>query len=306
MSTKIYDGIILDIPQDALWQTVSQIRENIENTFATLNIELTIEYIKQSYIESALKIYRSLLGVPVEDDKKNYGLFINALEKWKNEKEDFFKDNLNCKVQIFEPLEDGRVLGYVFTNNKQEYYENLLKLPFIKEFGYWNNTDKPEELTDDEWKDRYQAWNTVLDRNFFFTGSGITVELPESKNRTFVMTDNSLIEKINSIVESDRNDWQTALSIRLVSDVVLHKNKDIVDQSLKLGSTSALMSVMHTTMDTIKETSVENFPIKNISELSIENLLDANVNNVKFPELLSENLDRLVREVEEKTIEDLK
>lgn len=306
MSTKIYDGIILNISEEQLWKTVSQIRENIENTFTTLNTELTIEYLKQSYIESALRTYRNTIGIPIKDDKQDRGLFFNALEKWKTEKEDFFKDKLTCKVQIFEPLENGRILGYVFTNNEQKYYENILTLPFIEEFGYWNNTDKPDELTDGEWKNRYQSWTTILDRNFFFTGSGITVELPETKSRTFAMPSEELIKEINNIFKDERNDWLTALSIRLISDIVINKNKDTLDASLKTGSMSELMNIMHTTMDVIKDSPVEKFPIGQISSLSMQNLMDTNVNNIEFAELTIENIDELVYEVEKQIGDDLK
>jgi len=304
MSTKIYDGIIIDIPQNQLWASISQIRENIENTFNILNKKLTIDYIKNSYVESAVRNYRNALGFPVNDDKKDSGLFFNALEKWKSEKEDFFKDKLSCKVQIFEPLEDGRILGYVFTNNEQMYYDNLLKLPFIEEFGYWNNTDQPEELTDTQWNDRRSAWTTVLDRNFYFTGSGFSVEVAESKNRTFTMPDEELIQEINKTLLQEDNNWHSALSIRLISDIVINNNKTTIEESIKSGSTSTLMNIIHTTMDVVQNLTINDLPISNIQELSLEDFVARDTKSVKFPDMIKENVDGLVTEVEVKIRED--
>jgi len=41
------------------------------------------------------------------------------------------------------------------------YIEEFNKLPNIKEYGYWNNTDKPDDISNKEWRDRKLAWETV-------------------------------------------------------------------------------------------------------------------------------------------------
>lgn len=302
MSTKLYDGIILDISQDNFWDSISQIRQSINETFNHLNKKLTIEYLKQSYIESALRKYRSEQGNPIQDDKEDHGLFFNALDKWKKEDKEFFKNKLQCKVQIFEPLEDGRILGYVFTNNEEKYYENLLKLPFIKEFGYWNNTDKPEELTDDEWNDRYEAWNAVLDRNVFFTDSGITVEIAESKNRTFMMPDNDFLQALNEAISDEKNSWRKALSIRLVSNQALNNKLSNNASSSKDDTVSEIMSILHLSMDVVNNSDV--LPVPGIAELDSDELIAKNTDSISFPIIDTEILDELVNDVEEELKKD--
>lgn len=302
MSTKLYDGIILDISPDNFWDSISQIRQSINETFNHLNKKLTIEYLKQSYIESALRKYRSEQGNPIQDDKEDHGLFFNALDKWKKEDKEFFKNKLQCKVQIFEPLEDGRILGYVFTNNEEEYYENIMKLPFVKEFGYWNNTDKPEELTDEQWNDRYEAWNTVLDRSFYLTDTGITVEIAESKNRTFMIPDNDFLQALNEAISDEKNSWRKALSIRLVSNQALNNKLNNNASSSKDDTVSAIMSILHSSMDVVNNSDV--LPISEITEFGLDELIAKNTDGISFPIVDNEILDELVNDVEEELKKD--
>lgn len=295
MSTKLYDGIILNAPQDQFWNVVSQIRENIDNTFNTLNKELTIDYIRQSYIENAVRKHRDSIGTPIKDEKKDSGLFFNALDKWKSEEEGFFKNRLRCKVQIFEPLEDGRILAYVFTNNEEKYYENLLELPFVEEFGYWNNTDKPENLTEEQWNDRYVSWNTVMDRNFFITGSGISVEVAESKNRTFMMPNRDFLKDLNKDIKEEKNSWRKALSIRLVSDAVLNRRIEEDDSRVKDGSMSAVMNIIHSSMDVVSDSDV--LPVGEIPEITLDDFMARDTNVITLPEINQRVLDELVEKV---------
>lgn len=47
------------------------------------------------------------------------------------------------------------------------YGDNDMTAKFEEEFGepfcYWNNSDQPEDVTDEEWKNRIATWNEVLD-----------------------------------------------------------------------------------------------------------------------------------------------
>lgn len=35
--------------------------------------------------------------------------------------------------------------------------------PQLEEFGYWDNTDKPEEISDGEWEERGRIWYAIID-----------------------------------------------------------------------------------------------------------------------------------------------
>lgn len=296
MSTKLYDGILIDEPLS--WKIIQEIRENIEQTFEQLNKKLTIEYFNEEYARTIRKTHSQALGIykKPDNEEEDHGIFFNALKRFKNEESEFFKDKLLCKVHLFEPVvgaNSEKSPAYVINNNEPEYLNNLLKLPYIKEYGYWNNTDKPDELTEEEWDQRRSDWNEVLDRSFFFTGSGVSIDLPETKARTFSrLDDDGLIEELNTT--ENLNSIREKISTRILSDLVLNKNKEIVYESLKAGSFGLVMEVITNSQKIIQETDV--LPIGEVSELSIETLLEKDCSNIPVPALDEEVLKELAED----------
>lgn len=45
---------------------------------------------------------------------------------------------------------------------KEELYAVLRCQPWWADFGYWNNTDRPDDLTDGDWDHRESVWNAVI------------------------------------------------------------------------------------------------------------------------------------------------
>lgn len=298
MSTKLYDGILLTFTPDQFWQSVATIRETIEATFEELNNELTIQYMKSVYIDSIMTNRRNRMnGTELDADKADDTLFFKALRKWQQE-DGFFKKKLRCDVQIFEPLEDGRILGYVFNNNESQYVKNLLELPFVEDFGYWNNTDKPDELTEDEWSDRCEAWNVVLDRNFFITGTGITIGLPAIEERTFVtLPENDFMTKLNDAINDEEQSWQKTLSLHLVQNTVSQKMVKAMHETGDKSDLSKVMGVIHTAMDVVNDASV--LPVSVLPSLSRDDLILKNVNELPEPVIDEAIVKELAEKVEE-------
>lgn len=295
MSTKLYDGILITEPLS--WKIIREIRENIEQTFEQLNRKLTIEYFNEEYARTILKPHSQALETykNPDDKEEDHGLYFNALQRFKKEESEFFKNKLLCKVHLFEPVigaNSEKAPAYVINNNEPEYLNNLLKLPYIKEYGYWNNTDKPDELTEEEWDERRSDWNEVLDRNFFFTGSGISIDLPETKTRTFLMPEEKLINVLNTA--ENLNSIREKISTRILSDLIFNRNKEAIDESLKSGSVSLVMEVISNSQKVIQETDV--LPIGEVSELSIETLLEKDCSNIPVPVLDKEVLEELAED----------
>lgn len=295
MSTKLYDGILITEPLS--WKIIREIRENIEQTFEQLNKKLTIEYFNEEYARTILKTHSQALEIykNPDDKEEDHGIYFNALQRFKKEENEFFKNKLLCKVHLFEPVigaNSEKSPAYVINNNEPEYLNNLLKLPYIKEYGYWNNTDKPDELTEEEWDERRSDWNEVLDRNFFFTGSGISIDLPETKTRTFLMPEEKLINALNTA--ENLNSIREKISTRILSDLTFNRNKEAIDESLKSGSVSLVMEVISNSQKVIQETDV--LPIGEVSELSIETLLEKDCSNIPVPVLDKEVLEELAED----------
>lgn len=59
------------------------------------------------------------------------------------------------------PFED-RIYGIVYTE-QHEWLRLWMAKPFVEEFGYWDNTDAPEEITDSEWEERARVWSAIFE-----------------------------------------------------------------------------------------------------------------------------------------------
>lgn len=71
---------------------------------------------------------------------------------------------IDCDVELtvyMDPV-SGVLLGYP-QEERVGAYDHLLTLAGVREFGYWNNTDQPEGVSDEEWERRAKLWNQVLD-----------------------------------------------------------------------------------------------------------------------------------------------
>ncbi|MCH6469874.1 hypothetical protein [Sinomonas terrae] len=72
------------------------------------------------------------------------------------------------EASIGDDPETGRLHLLVFADNPQ--YENTLDdMEGVEEYGYWNNTDRPDGLSEAEWDARREAWDRVMP-------SGVPVE----------------------------------------------------------------------------------------------------------------------------------
>lgn len=75
---------------------------------------------------------------------------------------------------VFIPLQD-KILTLFYTENNE-----LIKVwkedKNVEEYGYWNNSDKPEKHTDEEWKLRENDWNKVFEESLVPSDSGFIVE----------------------------------------------------------------------------------------------------------------------------------
>lgn len=65
------------------------------------------------------------------------------------------------------PTKEGDIYGYYFTGINE--YDKLLD-PFVDEYMYYDNTDRPEELTDEEWDERGKKWDEMVPDRFSDTG----------------------------------------------------------------------------------------------------------------------------------------
>lgn len=73
----------------------------------------------------------------------------------------------DCDVELFLRMhpETGALLGYL-QEERVGVYDYLLTVDGIREYGYWNNSDQPDEVSEQEWEKRGQDWKLLLDGPF--------------------------------------------------------------------------------------------------------------------------------------------
>lgn len=64
--------------------------------------------------------------------------------------------------------------------NQHGWNEKLLEMPWVKEYGYWDNTDQPDDMSDADWEQRKIDWDDALGSEHFSgipAAAGFTAQL---------------------------------------------------------------------------------------------------------------------------------
>ncbi len=152
MSTKIYNGI--KFKSNSFYEVLEQLR-----SIKKESVDIGNSKINNNNIEWFIKGYKLQDKDPFEicdiiktdinsTTRKDYGL------------------DYNFSVILY-PSKDGNIYGYYFSEIHE--YENLLKL-ICDDFCYYNNTDQPDNISDDEWIFRCNKWEELIPDDRFDNG----------------------------------------------------------------------------------------------------------------------------------------
>jgi len=110
---------------------------------------------KQNYVQTVHQYFVNMI-LKIEDLKSKFESFDRGMRTIHNLK-DMTLYYFEASFVIF-PFED-KFYGIPFF-----YGDRFPKMKYLKydEFGYWDNTDKPDDISDDEWQERYRVWSAVL------------------------------------------------------------------------------------------------------------------------------------------------
>lgn len=79
---------------------------------------------------------------------------------------------------VFYPLFD-EIYGVALMDDNA--IAEWFKQDFVKEFAYWNNSDRPDHVTDEEWAYRRDIWDAVFGDSRTFREAGLATECLSSK-----------------------------------------------------------------------------------------------------------------------------
>jgi hypothetical protein len=160
MSTKLHHGYRLAVGTDpftfiaAARTALDPVRDRAD---AGVLAERAVEIIDRAVVDGT--------GVPLR-----YGMPVGPLENALHELDeeqaklkttDWGHDPNRLKLSIGRDPETGLLAVLLFAEASL-LVEAFWGLPEVEEYGYWNNTDQPDGVTDAEWDERRSFWDRVL------------------------------------------------------------------------------------------------------------------------------------------------
>ena len=168
MSTKIYDGFRLkNMTLNKLQDWSMEFREKIK----VVNQELIAKH--QAFICSRLIDFAFIFDSKnFLDIWKEHNLtlshypFAVALEIMNQRRKKIDQTDrrdpefdFSCEI-VFIPVK-SQVLGIPYTE-QEEHIKIIESMPGYEEYGYWNNTDRPDNLSEARWDKRRDDWDLAL------------------------------------------------------------------------------------------------------------------------------------------------
>jgi len=158
MSTKIYSGFkAKNVGAKQLMKDLL----DIQNEAKTIAKHLS--WNSQAW-QAVLLFDEVSLGLA---EKPKYSYIGEARAKLLNEQQESERTNMrNCEVDYsfsicVYPVKNNEFLGVWFTEWENKYVPLITSKPWYQEYGYWNNTDKPEHITSREWNKRRKDWEIL-------------------------------------------------------------------------------------------------------------------------------------------------
>lgn len=165
MSTKIYNGFrIQGRTIEQITRDLFSLRPALESKAKELTIAMALRIAVNAYDKSQ---FFTSAPRPAASD-----YYLEALSKIRN-RQHLVVDTLQrdpavdfeSNVVLF-PLEGDQVLGVTFVENK-ELLTLIQRLPGYEEFSYWNNADKPDNVSAKRWAERKTLWDAAVPSGVF-------------------------------------------------------------------------------------------------------------------------------------------
>lgn len=200
MSTKIYYGfrVATTDPKEII-ELVQEYREN---------------HWKKDSHEKKILFLSSIVAGATDPDKKfmseEFGYEMNAYSlaenMWHKMRYDLKKTGLrnhavdtDFQIVVF-PHQDS-FLGIAYTES-EKWFDQWLSMPGVSEYGYWNNTDPPNNVSDEEWEVRGMVWDEVLGSLGIPSMVGFTIDIHDPYGPGFIKKEEFLTkEQVNDRIK---------------------------------------------------------------------------------------------------------
>lgn len=157
MSTKLYNGLKVTDPQLFLIELASY-RERLSNEYSDEPLARFI----------AREFFKSIVSFELNTSIKLTNTFIKEIDQqFSSNKYIAYTKMYDLQLNYFP--KNNLIIPYF--ENIQRYYD-LLEFDSVIDYSFWDNTDQPEDIDDDEWATRASDWNDVtMLSNFDYSNS---------------------------------------------------------------------------------------------------------------------------------------
>lgn len=229
MSTKIYNGYYSDLKLEPLLEKFKE----LVITFKTLKEEA---YSKTLVAEATNKIDKESLT------NNKFSQRIILADVYKKHRDDI-NESKNTNRRLFDDIDFeascclfpcGKKTLILFYSDNRELTNAWESLDYIHDYHYQDQCDKPDNISNREWSNRYKNWNKVLGGN----GWGIPSE--NGYKFTFTSIDlpylHNLLAKLPSYVEDDTKRAENLVYEKYVNDKFeeAKKTENVEEKSMSI------------------------------------------------------------------------
>lgn len=166
MSLKLYDGYrIKGFSEKEFIEKYEYLKEVVEKE-AKISIQ-----------EEISKIFYNTLdyGYGRKEDDMTVLEYVKEeiKEEIENLKKGYRSPSLDKDISFALKEYKGDLYLYLFSEDREISKMLLKEIENIEEFGYWNNTDKPDSVTESHWEKRKKIWDELL-TSYSFEKSGFS------------------------------------------------------------------------------------------------------------------------------------
>lgn len=179
MSTKIYTGFKLPVPIDRAIPYLKECKQKlspfVQEIFREGQVKTVVELAARIEIDQDPNevLFNSMIPQIFPRTREYLQQTINKPLLWAHdlgmaweEQAEFCKARTDINYDFYFHLNlclypyDGETYGVAFGADKV--IEKFLDLPEVSDFHYQNQTDKPDEISEEEWKYRGKVWDDIL------------------------------------------------------------------------------------------------------------------------------------------------
>lgn len=214
MSTKIYNAFKVNDTQKFM-ELLVQYREEIIEEYESKKANVLKVYALWLFNEKNL--YKEKTVITEQDWLKNITKFRQVFNENRTKFLLPYSHPFDCKIKYFPTTS----LGYFTSDLATPHFLKLLELGkgIIEEYEYYNNVDAPEGITEEEWKEREQKWDEVINSSEYLIGvgykKGLDIVLFE-ESVTYLIAIEGREEQIALALE----EYLTKYTEKLIVDVV--------------------------------------------------------------------------------------